>query len=127
MAKPLLILLISSLLLFGSTTSQNKLLFGKPVGTCCGNSPCKACSNCSACKYCNNGGSCGICAKPKTNITNNLSSAKKTSTTSSVSIGQCKALTKKGRGVKEAVVVMAIVGNMDNKFWITDNRTTIEM
>ncbi|WP_394353092.1 DUF5763 domain-containing protein [Pedobacter boryungensis] len=89
--------------MFSAPPSKTSTLhFSGTVATCYGNSPCKACSNCSGCKYCNNGGTCGICAKAKTTKPNTLTSDKSSANKTSVYVGQCKALTKKGARCKRS-------------------------
>ncbi|WP_223191067.1 DUF5763 domain-containing protein [Pedobacter roseus] len=90
---------MGSLLLFGSFSPKTNLR-KEPVATCYGLSPCDACSTCSSCKYCNNGGTCGICSSKISRSKSFYSQPKKVSSSTSVYVGQCKALTKKGARCK---------------------------
>jgi hypothetical protein len=87
------------MLLFGGFSPKtNKLK--DPVATCYGLNPCGACSNCSGCKFCNGGGTCGICSAKSSRSKSLYSSPKKNN--SSVYVGQCRALTKKGARCKRS-------------------------
>ncbi|WP_416276523.1 DUF5763 domain-containing protein [Pedobacter sp. PF22-3] len=94
-------MLLGSLLLFGSFSPKTNLR-KEPVATCYGLNPCGACSSCSYCKYCNSGGTCGICSSRSTKPERFYVSPKKNTTSASVYVGQCKALTKKGTRCKRS-------------------------
>ncbi|WP_406827017.1 DUF5763 domain-containing protein [Pedobacter sp. KACC 23697] len=92
-------MLLGGILLFGGFSPKTNST-KEPVATCYGRNPCGACSTCSGCKYCNNGGICGICSSKGFRSKSFHSRPKKASSFSSVYVGQCKALTKKGARCK---------------------------